>query len=235
MPELYDYVSPNLRDAPDPFAAFPYARSGPQREVWGRFDPHRHYYDERCPPTGFVNLDEAAILYAYGRKFAGKPALEIGCHVGFSAWHLLKGGARLSICDPCLHDPQMRGYVAEALVGCGNYNLLGMASPDAVYEMGMYARPWKLVFIDGDHTAPRPAVDALAAQHFCAADAAIVFHDALYPGVADAICLLRGLGWNSRLYRTSQVLAVCWRGDVEPVEHTPDPAITMPEWLEDLA
>ncbi len=234
--ERYDYVSPGWV-VPSPWAAFPHARVGAPRGLYvdGVMfpDPHRWFYDRRYGPCGFVNTDEAAILYRYAELFRGKRALEIGCHLGFSAWHLCAGGVELAICDPALHNPEQRAHVAQSLqhdeFDCA---VLGIGSPDAVYEMA--GEPWSLAFIDGDHNPPRPAVDALVASHFCAEDAAILFHDGHAAAVMNAVALLRAMGWKSRIYRTSQVVIACWRGNVAPIDHTSDPAIVLPPYLADL-
>src|SRR6266704_1094161 len=242
MADPYDYVSPNIEQV-DPSSAFPNRAVGaPRWAVFGngreRNDPHRWYYDDRWPPDGFVNCDEAHLLTANARLVAGNNALEIGCISGYSAWHLLSGGVNLTICDPALTEPTRRSAVRDSLRQLLNWRLLAIPSPAGAIELGEQYGPWSLVFIDGCHYDPYPMLDAIAAQHFCAPDAMILFHDSLYAGVHYAISLLKSADWRAKTYYTSQMLAVCWRGNIEPAAHIPDPAIVNaeldPEYPQDL-
>jgi predicted O-methyltransferase YrrM len=237
---MHDYVSPTFTTILDPSKAFPYRVQGYQRTTYigeiERTDPHNWEYDERWPPTGFVNKDEAHILYHLARQFRYKNALEIGCHVGFSAWHLLKAGVNLSICDPILFVPEVRKAVIEALAEFrGAYHLTGFPSPQAALELGGEHGPWSFCFIDALHHHPYPLLDAIAAAQLCAQDAMIIFHDAIIPAVYEAVGFLQICGWQLKIYDTSQMLAVCYRGDVELVDHIPDDAIRalpIPNYLE---
>ena len=85
-----DYVSPGLARIrlDDSFpnmvvgdkatATWPYLR----REI-----PHNWYVDRRQPTVGFVNRDEAHILYNSALRCPGRQ-LEIGCWLGWSACHM---------------------------------------------------------------------------------------------------------------------------------------------------
>lgn len=227
--EYYDYISPNFEKL-DPSAAFPNleVKSGRWMMVdeVTRNDPHLYRCDKKYPYADFVNVDEAHILHNLAKQVAGKPALEIGCMTGYSSWHLLQGGVVLSICDPVLSSRKVFEYVNEALSAFnGQFTLLGGESPKAVQQLGSWFSPWSLVFIDGNHEAPWPTVDAIAASHYCADDAMVVFHDLLFPPVFNAVVVLAFCGWKVKLYDTFQGMAVCYRGGIEPVYHTPDPAI----------
>ena len=237
MSDLYDYVSPSF-DRVDPSAAFPDIAQGNPRGLIidgeTMVDPHRWYYDKR-QQTGFLNCDEANLLYQLARQFAGKRALEIGCASGYSSWHLLKAGVNLVICDPLLQFEENRSAVLQSIKEfSGHINFTGIPSPEGVREVGQAVGPWSFVFIDGNHDAPQPMIDAAIARHFCAADAMIIFHDAVLLPVFEAMVLLVAMGWKARVYHTSQIIGCCWRGDVAPVEHVPDPAIVarkMPGYL----
>jgi hypothetical protein len=54
--------------------------------------PHKRYVDRRAPTVGFLNRDEATILYTAAVGSRGQPALEMGCWLGWSACHLPLGG-----------------------------------------------------------------------------------------------------------------------------------------------
>ena len=94
-----DYVSPGL-EIVLPDAAFPHLVTGNLRShAWPylRKDiPHTWYVDRRFPQVGFCNRDEASILYNTARQFRNRPALEVGCWLGWSACHRARG--RLARC-----------------------------------------------------------------------------------------------------------------------------------------
>ena len=85
-----------------------------------------------------------------------------------------------------------------------------------------------MIFIDGDHDFPAPVRDAVVCERYAAADAQILFHDLNAPSVAEGLYYLRDRGWNTRLYHTSQIMGVAWRGAAVPIEHVPDPAANWP-------
>jgi len=228
MSDLYDYVFPNFAPI-DPTPAFPDLTAGAPRGliIDGRSisDPHKWYYDRR-QQTGFLNTDEANLVHQLALPFAGRRALEIGCASGYSSWHLLAAGLELVICDPLLQFEENRDAVSRALEEfSGHHAFIGVPSPDGAREIGRVMGPWAFVFIDGNHDAPQPIIDAAVARHFCAADAMIVFHDAVLLPVFEAMVMLVAMGWKARIYHTSQVIGCCWRGDVAPVAHVPDPAL----------
>lgn len=53
----------------------------------------RWYVDRNFPECGFLTRDEAHILLNAALSVAGKPALEIGSHVGWSTVHFALGGS----------------------------------------------------------------------------------------------------------------------------------------------
>lgn len=76
--------------------------------------PVRWYVDRNFPECGFLTRDEAHILFNASLSVAGKPALEVGSHVGWSTVHFALGGVQLDVVEPQLtHDPR----VLLALVG----------------------------------------------------------------------------------------------------------------------
>ena len=98
-----DYVSPNFQVIM-PDRCFPNMTIGDTNtQPWQylrREIPHNWYVDGRQPYVGFLSRDEAHILYNTALQFAGQPALEIGCWLGWSACHLALAGVNLDVVDP---------------------------------------------------------------------------------------------------------------------------------------
>lgn len=234
-----DYVSPGL-SLTFPDAAFPNITLGDREpNTWPylrKTIPHNWYVDRRIPNWGFSSRDEAHILYNTALRFRGKPALEIGCLMGWSACHIAMGGVDLDVIDPLLKDPQVCASVSASLEACklsGRILLAAGLSPSAVDELATTRGNWSLFFIDGDHEGDAPLNDTIACERHAAADAAMLFHDLTSPHVAAGLFYLQGRGWNVRIYHTAQIMGIAWRGDVEPIEHSPDPRVawTVPEHL----
>jgi predicted O-methyltransferase YrrM len=236
----HDYVSPGLESVnadrffPDMVVGDKIACSWPylRREV-----PHHWYVDRRVPAVGFLNRDEAHILYNTALRFRGRPALEIGCWLGWSSCHLALAGVQLDVVDPILERHDFHASVAASLEAAGVHqavNLVGGFSPQKVHQLAAQrTTKWSLFFIDGNHDAPCPLQDAMACEACADADALILFHDLVSPDVAQALDYLQDKGWHTRLYQTMQIMAAAWRGDVKPVEHIPDPTVawSLPDHL----
>ena len=231
-----DYVSPGL-EVVRADRYFPNLRVG-NKELcrWThlrRQIPHRWYVDRREPLTGFLNRDEAHILYNTALRFRGRPALEIGCWLGWSACHLALGGVRLDVIDPVLSQTVFYARVADSLRAAGvleAVQLVPGCSPDQVHALAAAGRgPWSLIFIDGGHEGRQPLDDAIACERYAAEDALILFHDLASPEVGAGLDYLRQRGWRTKVYQTMQIMGVAWRGDVQPVEHFPDPGILWPQ------
>ena len=107
-------------------------------------------------------------------------------------------------------------------------------SPDKITHLGLDGARWALVFVDGNHVAPAPVNDTLACLPFLTENAMILFHDLMSPDVAEALAELRGRGWSTLVYQTSQIMGVAWRGSVQPVQHVADPRVQwgLPKHLE---
>jgi Methyltransferase domain len=225
MSDKRDYVSPGLVTAYNAERDFPDRIEGDPTLVpwkWMRKnDPHKWYCDRTMPTAGFINADETAILFNTALQFAGKPALEIGVLFGWSTWHLMTAGVELTAIDPLLRRIDKALY--SVLPRHRNVTWCSEESPAAIYRRA--PQKWSLIFIDANHDAPHPMLDTIAAEHAAADDALIMFHDVIAPDVFEAVRFLRWKGWKTRIYNTSQVMAACWRGDVAPIDHTPDPAI----------
>jgi predicted O-methyltransferase YrrM len=194
--------------------------------------PHCWYVDRRAPGVGFLNRDEAHVLYNTALRFRGQPALEIGCWLGWSACHLALAGVQLDVIDPILERHDFCASVAASLDAAGvrqAVNLIGGCSPQKVHELAAQRKgKWSLFFIDGNHDAPYPLQDAMACEVCAAPDALMLFHDLVSPDVAQALDYLQDHGWDTTVYQTMQVMGAAWRGNVKPVEHIPDPTVAWP-------
>lgn len=237
-----DYVSPNLaRVLPD--AAFPQMVAGDTSkcdyQYLRRQVPHNWYVDRRVPTVGFASRDEAHILFNLALRFEGRAALEIGCWLGWTACHLALGGVKLDVIDPMLERQDFREAVIQSLAMAGvleRVNLLAGASPQAINQLsgpGPQQGKWSLFFIDGNHGDPGPLQDAMACEARAEPTAMVAFHDLVSPDVARGLEFFQAMGWKTRIYHTMQIMGVAWRGDVEPVEHIPDPSVNweLPEHL----
>jgi hypothetical protein len=228
----HDYVSPGLRVIlPD--QCFPNMVRGDQRSSdWPylrRGLPHAWLVDRRIPSWGFLNRDEAHILYNLALGFRGKPGLEIGCLMGWSACHIGLGGVELDVIDPLLANPEVSASVQGSLKAARvlrHVRLAAGRSPGGVHELAK-SRPqgWSFFFIDGDHDGEAPLADVKACELYAAPDCAMVFHDLASPHVTNAVIYLKARSWRTRVYHTAQIMAVAWRGEVRSVVHQPDPRI----------
>ena len=191
--------------------------------------PHRHYSDRRYPAVPLVNRDEAHILYNSALKLAGKRALEIGSWLGWSTAHLAAGGVIVDAIDPQLADPAVQVSVINSLKSAGLSNRVSLwagSSPGLAYELSIQQnRRWSLIFMDGNPDHPAPLRDAAIAHEVAERDAVILLHDAISPDVARALTYLKAVGWNVMICYTAQIMGVAWRGNVIPVDHTPDPKV----------
>ncbi len=229
-----DYVSPGLQVI-FPDRCFPNMIRGDQAtSAWPwlrRGLPHGWLVDRRCSSAGFLNRDEAHILYNLALGFHGKRALEIGCLMGWSACHIALAGLDLDIIDPLLNNSDVMASVQASIAAtspAGVIRLGAGASPAAVHQMAaLQPEGWSLFLIDGDHEGLAPVNDVVACLPYATPDCAMVFHDLASPDVTDAVLYLKRLGWRTRIYHTAQIMAVAWRGDVHPIAHQPDPRV---EW-----
>jgi glycosyltransferase involved in cell wall biosynthesis len=227
-----DYVSPGLRVVV-PDAHFPHMRAGDRHaHPWKylrREVPHRWYVDERFPLMGFMNRDEATLLYNIALQFTGRPALEIGAWLGWSTCHLALAGVKLDVIDPAHAEDDFRAVVESSLAGCGvsaNVNITAGRSPEGVNELAAArGTKWSLFFVDGDHEAPAPERDVRACLPYADEDCAFVLHDLASPDVAAGLRLLEREGFNVLVYQTQQIMGLAWRGCVTPVAHVPDPEV----------
>jgi hypothetical protein len=177
-----DYISPGL-SVVMPDVHFPHMQVGDRwSHPWQylrREVPHRWYADDRFPLMGFMNRDEAAVLYNIALQFAGKSALEIGGWLGWSTCHLALAGVNLDVIDPAHAAGDLRAIVEQSLAGCGvsaNVRLAASRSPEAVHVLaGEHGKTWSLFFIDGDHEHPAPERDVRACLPYADLTAPLFF------------------------------------------------------------
>jgi hypothetical protein len=231
-----DYVSPGLID-PGLMQFFPDLAEGDVAELqWPylRKDaPHiwrRDLRGVRNPYIGVLSLDEATLLYNNALPFKGKRALEIGCHYGWSAAHLIAAGVDLDVIDPALGQADQMRDVRDSLSQVGPARLWAGFSPSVVPAVRSFRpEPFSFAFIDGWHEDDGPHDDARAVLPLMADDALVMFHDLVSPHVAAGLAVFADAGWKVGLYNTMQVMGVAWRGTAAPVAHVADRDMPKPE------
>ncbi len=190
--------------------------------------PHSFYIDKRAPGAGFLNRDEAVLLYNIARLFSGQRGLEVGCWLGWSAAHIAAAGVHLDVVDPVLANPLFRDSVIASLESAGladQVTLHSVPSPQAIDDIARAGRRWSFFFIDGNHDAPYPLFDTATAIEYAEPEAAVVFHDLASPDVAQALEYLGSRGWKTRIYHTAQIMGIAWRGNIVPPDHMEDSAV----------
>jgi hypothetical protein len=216
---VLDHLFPNMIEADKTASTWPYFR----KEI-----DHPFRVDRRNPTVGFINRDEASILYANARAFRGRSGIEIGAWRGWSTAYLLAAGiAPLHVVEPLLSDPDWRGEFEVVVRGAGGASstlLTAEKSPEAVVRLGEAGARWSFAFIDGDHDGEAPRNDVLACAPYLETTAMVLFHDLVSPHVGAGLRALAAKGFNVMAYQTAQMMGVAWRGAIAPVAHRPDPS-----------
>jgi hypothetical protein len=196
-----DHLFPNMIEADKSASTWPYFR----RQI-----DHPFRVDRRNPTVGFINRDEASILYSNARAFKGRSGIEIGAWRGWSTAYLVAAGvAPLYVVEPLLAEADWRGEFEAVIRGVGGASsaiLVPEKSPQAIVGLGEAGARWSFAFIDGDHDGEAPR------------------HDLVSPHVAAGLRALAAQGFNVMAYQTAQMMGVAWRGAIAPVAHKPDPA-----------
>ena len=152
---VLDYLFPEMIEADKSASTWPYFR----KEI-----DHPFRVDRRNPTVGFINRDEASILYGNARLFTGRPGVEIGAWRGWSTAYLIAAGlAPLHVIEPRLADADWAREFVEVPRGAGGgatTRLVAEKSPEAVIRLGASGVRWSFAFIDGDHDGDAPTVDA---------------------------------------------------------------------------
>ena len=108
---VLDHLFPNMIEADKSASTWPYFRK--------QID-HPFRVDRRNPTVGFINRDEASILYANARAFKGRSGIEIGAWRGWSTAYLVAAGvAPLHVVEPLLADPDWRSEFEAVIRGAG--------------------------------------------------------------------------------------------------------------------
>ena len=214
-----DHLFPNMIEVDKSVSTWPWLR----RDI-----DHAFRVDRRNPIVGFINRDEASILYSNARLFAGCKGIEIGAWRGWSTAHLIASGlSTLHVVEPLLLDTEWRAEFLDLTRGVGagaTAILVPEASPEAVVRLGESGVRWSFAFIDGDHDGEAPTRDALALVPYLEPTAMVLFHDLVSPYVAKGFRALEARGWNVIAYQTAQMVGAAWRGEVAPIAHKPDPS-----------
>ena len=133
---VLDHLFPNMIEADKSASTWPYFRK--------QID-HPFRVDRRNPTVGFINRDEASILYGNARAFRGRSGIEIGAWRGWSTVHLVASGiAPLHVVEPLLADADWRREFEQAIRGAGGGSttiLVPETSPAAVAPSGRSGRP----------------------------------------------------------------------------------------------
>jgi len=216
---VLDHLFPNMVEADKSATTWPYFR----KEI-----DHPFRVDRRNPTVGFINRDEASILFTNARAFAGRSGIEIGAWRGWSTAHLIAAGLMpLHVVEPLLAGAEWRREFVEVTRGAGGEDsavLIAEKSPDAAVRLGESGARWSFAFIDGNHDGDAPTRDALACAAYLEATAMVMLHDLVSPHVSAALRALGARGFRLMAYQTAQMMGVAWRGDIAPVTHRPDPA-----------
>jgi len=230
-PDIAQYF-PHLQER-----VMPHSLGQPVLSDWADMpDDHELKLYKNC---GFLNRDEAAILYQCAKQFPHGDWLDIGAHTGWTALHVAAAGLHVSALEPM--------YADDAFFDRANANINERAKfGDQVFMMPVTSRmhfeklesdqEYDGVMIDGDHCWMNPLYDAVKAFKHLATNSVVVLHDFIGGPVREATRYLMCEGMKCRVYcASSQLLAVCWRGDFTPPDYTPDPKIDWRSVLEPLA
>jgi hypothetical protein len=170
------------------------------------------------PDCLFFTHDEAAILYNVVKEVRGDWA-DIGSRTGWTARHIVEAGCNIYAIDPAYRDSI---FLARFKKNLGDHH--GLLDDKTSFDSFSAHHPeLEGACIDGNHDSPFPLVDAV----LCATHGArvIVFHDFWGPPIQEAVTFLKWQGWKAKIYNTPNGVAVCWRGEFTPPDHTPDPSI----------
>lgn len=234
-------MTKHYRGCPGPnlLPAFPNAQEMDPR-IYRNAAGHTVLHDpEIFDRIGFATVDECCLLYECAGQVGGLWA-EIGSFVGWTTAHIAASGADVIAVEPELAHA---GYNHTGSVEKFNERFFGNLERAGVDDR---VTPWCTrsdeffagnkdtldgCFIDGEHEPPFPENDARMLLPHLDADCCVVFHDALGPSIQAGIRVLVDAGFKWRLYRTAQLMAVCWRGHFTPPFHDPDPTFGWDQWI----
>ncbi len=109
--------------------------------------------------SGFINRDEASIVYNTAPFFRGRPGIRNWVLDGLvSPVTKRLGGVSLDVLDPALARSFDRGSVESSLIAAGIRGLVNLVperSPEGVFPLAG-GRKWSLIFIDARIPTLRP-------------------------------------------------------------------------------
>jgi predicted O-methyltransferase YrrM len=224
-PDIAQYF-PHLQER-----VMPHSLGQPVLSDWADMpDDHELKLYKNC---GFLNRDEAAILYQCVKQ-VGSRWLDIGAHTGWTALHMAAASAFVEALDPMFAHPTFKARAEGNVERARHYNhvFLQPYTSRMYFETMTHPRMqfFDGIMIDGDHCWGEPQYDAEKAFQHLTPTGVILLHDFIGGPVSNAVHWLMKHGMKCRVYSSSsQLLAVCWRGDFTPPDYTPDPSI---DWME---
>jgi SAM-dependent methyltransferase len=181
---------------------------------------------------GFMFEDEAAVLYQSAKQLRGL-WLDIGCHTGWTALHVVHAGSAVIAIDPMLTNKEFHSRAETNIVRAGCFNQIRLLPQTSREFFGTTEFDVEIqgAVIDGEHSWGGPLYDAVCSFKRLAPDGAIVFHDFAGGPVREAVRYLMCEGMKCRVYFLSmQLLAVCWRGDFTPPDYEKPAGIDWDEY-----
>lgn len=213
----------------------PHSLGQPVLSDWADMpDDHELKLYKNC---GFLNRDEASILYQCAKQVGGM-WLDIGAHTGWTALHMAAAAARVFALDPMIAHEGFRKRAEDNVCRARLYDrvLLKPWTSTMYFTLEKPEQLFDGVMIDGDHCWMNPLYDAVQSFKHLASTGVILLHDFIGGPVREATKYLMCEGMKCRIYcASSQLLAVCWRGTFTPPDYTPDPKIDWQRVLEPLA
>lgn len=176
---------------------------------------------------GFINRDEAAILYNAAKTLGGREWLDIGAHTGWTALHAAAAGYWVTALDPMYANDEFRLRAESNAARAGfDTRFCSVAATsrmwfggDRRYERALVAPDQRYdgVMIDGDHCWMEPLYDAVWSLKHLNNPGVILLHDFIGGPVREAVRYLMVEGMKCRVYiSSSQCMALCWRGEFTP-------------------
>lgn len=174
---------------------------------------------KRC---GLWTMDEAAVLYECAVRHPGR-WLDLGCHTGWTSAHQAAAGCQVIAVDNML---PVEAFARRFHENTAEWDIGPFAgTTEEFFRAVDPSARFRGVVIDADHERPWPLLDAQKGLMHLEDDGLILFHDFIGRPVREAVEWLMGEGFKCRVYWTVHMVAVCWRGEFEPPDHTPLPGI----------
>ena len=216
---VFDHLFPNMIEADKSASTWPYFRK--------QID-HPFRVDRRNPTVGFINRDEASILYANASAFKGRSAIEIGAWRGWSTAYLVAAGvAPLHVVEPLLADADWRREFEAVVRGAGGAPRPSSCRRRAPRRSFASARPergGRSRSSTATTTARRRGTTRSLARAISKQPQWSCFMTLCRRMWRQGCARSRRVGFSVMAYQTAQMMGVAWRGAVAPVAHKPDPA-----------